>query len=254
MKQDLPRTNFWISLDVLSWEVFPEGGEHCGDRANLIDRPYQLLRHAEHKLKSSPGELDLVDVITTLKRAAFHRKAALEKIYDFKHIPVSDLQKGTLQRLAFLGIIKPMILGALIDIRDSIEHADGQPPKLDRCNEMVEYIWYFLRSTDPLVKEIVHSYAFRITDSDDPDDHWLEVGTGPSRQWKIDIRGWLPGDMISMSERNASCLVAGDYHRAKDHEGPQDENRSPEDVYVNGKVIGPREALVQFYRHYFSQV
>ncbi|MEK6786481.1 MAG: hypothetical protein AABY61_13460 [Nitrospirota bacterium] len=97
--------SFWISLEILSWDVLPEGGSRCGEKESLVDRPYHLLRHAEDKITAASNELDLIDAITTLKRAAFHRKATLEKLYELKQIPISDLPKDPLERLAFFGLI-----------------------------------------------------------------------------------------------------------------------------------------------------
>jgi hypothetical protein len=253
MKQEQGTKTYWISLDILSWETFPEGGVKYEDMSGLLRRPYHLLRHAEDKLRSTPSELDLVDVITTLKRAAFHRKGAIDKHYALKHIPISDLPKDPLERLAFFGIVKPIVLGALVDIRNSIEHSDGSPPGLERCKEMVEYVWYFLRSTDALIRSIPKTYILGTDDSDDPKCYCLNIHTGPSNDWRVETHGWLPDSMITMSERAGSCLVEGNLQRAKDHARAEGRHRSPEDAFINGKVLGPRGELVRLYRHYFSQ-
>lgn len=248
------KQTFWISLDILSWDVFPEGGSRCGETDSLVDRPYHLLRHAEDKITATSSELDLIDAITTLKRAAFHRKAALERIYELRQIPLSDSPKDPLERLAFFGLIRPMVLRTLIDIRNNIEHSDGHPPEVDRCKEMAEYIWYFLRSTDPLVREMPNLYALGTTDSDDPEAYWIEIATGPDKSWMIEARGWLPDNLVSLSEGKGWCLVEGSFKRAGEQLRPNDRDRTPNDTFIAGKVLGPRESLLQFYRHYFSQV
>lgn len=253
MKQEQQTKTYWMSLDILSWETFPECGAICEDMNSLLGHPYNLLRHAEDKLRSTPSELDLVDVITTLKRAAFHRKSAIDKHYALKHIPISGLPKDPLERLAFFGIVRPIALRTLVDIRNSIEHSDGYPPGLERCKEMVEYVWYFLRSTDPLIKSTPDMYILGTDDTDDPKGYWIDVHTGPSNDWKVETRGWLPDSMITMSEKAGSCLVEGNLERAKDHPRPENRHRSPEDAFIKGKVLGPREELVRLYRHYFSQ-
>lgn len=248
------KQSFWISLEILSWDVFPEGGSRCGEKDSLIDRPYHLLRHAEDKITPTSSELDLIDAITTLKRAAFHRKAALEKIYELRQIPLSDLPKDPLERLAFFGLIRPMVLRTLIDIRNNIEHSDGRPPGVDRCKEMAEYIWYFLRSTDPLVRLIPDMYVLGTTDSDYPEAHWVEVEMGPEKNWMVQARGWLPDKLVSLSGVEGWCLIEGSMTRAGEQLRPNDRDRNSNDAFINGKVLGPRESLLQFYRHYFSQI
>lgn len=253
MKQEQGTKTYWVSLDILSWEVFPECGAVFEDSHGLLGHPYHLLRHAEDKLRGTPSELDLVDVITTLKRAAFHRKGAIDKHYALKHLPISGLPKDPLRRLAFFGIVKPIVLDTLVDIRNSIEHSNGRPPGLERCKEMVEFVWYFLRSTDPHIRSIPDTYILGTDETDDPKGYWTHIHTGPSNNWKIETRGWLPDSMITISEKAGSCLVEGNLQRAKDLPRTKKRHRSPEDAFINGKVLGPRDELIRLYRHYFSQ-
>ena len=220
----------------------------------MVDRPYQLLRHAEDKLTASSTELDLIDAITTLKRVAFHRKTSLETIYKLRQIPVSDLPNDPLERLAVFHLIRPMILRTLIDIRNSIEHSDGRAPSVDRCKEIAELIWYFLRSTDPLVGVIRDLYLLRPMDSDEAEGYWIEVRTGPSDNWVIEVRGWLPDNFVNLACSEGWCLIEGSLTRAGEHLHPEDGKRPPKDAFIHGRVQGPRERLIQFYRQYFSQV
>jgi hypothetical protein len=245
---------FWISLDILAWETFSEAGDLCEDRQSLLRRPYELLHHAEDKLSRSPTELDLVDVITTLKRAAFHRKDSLEGLYELKRLPISGLPKDQLERLAFLGIIKPMVFRNLVDIRNCVEHQDAKPPGLARCKELAEYIWYFLRSTDRLLKETTSHYVLGDTDSEDPKSYWIEMGNGPSKDWLVTVRGWLPSSLFAVSSRDRCCTIEGTFEHAKELRRPGDKNRAPDDVFVDGRVRGPRDGLISIYQQYFSEV
>lgn len=147
-----------------------------------------------------------------------------------------------------------MVLRALIEVRNNIEHSDGRPPGVNRCKEMAEYIWYFLRATDPLVREVPDTYALGTVDSDDFEAYWVEIVTGPDKSWIIEARGWLPDNLASLSEGIGWCLVEGNLRRAGQQPCPNHRDRAPNDVFIAGKVLGPRESLLQFYRHYFSQV
>jgi hypothetical protein len=242
---------FWISQEVLQWNALSGGGRLCDDRDTLLNRPYQLPRHAEDKLTPSASELDLVDSITTLKRAAHDRKDALTKEYNLKRIPISSLPNDQLERLAFFEIIRPIVLRTLVEIRNYIEHEGARPPELIRCKEIAEYVWYFLRSTDPLLRVIIDTYNLH---SKDDEDYWIEVRTGPLHDWSIEVRGWLPQNLFSNRERHDWLALSGVVQLAKPRHGIGGEGRNSEDVYVTGRVLGPRGALVSIYRQYFSQV
>ena len=252
MKTKQQKATFWISLDMLSWDRRLEGSQLCENMGLDLVRPYQLLQHAEDKLIGKPSELDLVDIITTLKTAAFHRKASIERHYELRKIPVSDLPTDSLERLSFFGLVRPLVLRTLIDIRNHIEHSDGPPPDLTRCKEILEYVWYFLRSTDPLMREVPETYLLGTPDHDDPNGHWVEVSTGPTRKWRIEVRGWLPDKMVTKLSERGFCLVQGQLNRAKEQLQTEDARRNSEDAFIDGNIQGPREALIQVYRHYFS--
>lgn len=254
MKNQCEQTqSFWVSLDVLAWERFAEGGALCEDSLRLLRRPYELLDHVEKKLTGFPTELDLVDAVTTLKGAAFHRKDALERLYKLKHLPISDLPKDPLERLAFLGILKPMVFRNLVDVRNYVEHQDAKPPGMERGKELAEYVWYFLRSTDPLVKVIANSNLLEDPESEEPTDYWISIGNSPLKDWTIEFRGWLPSPLLSASPKRESCTIKGTFIYAKDNPKPGAKGRAFDDIYVNGKIVGPREAMVRLYRHYFSE-
>ena len=243
-----------MSLDVLTWEVFPEGATLCEDRSEMLKRPYELLHHAEQRLKGCPSGLDLVDVITTLKRAAFQRRDALEKAYKLKHLPISGLPKEPLERLAFFGIIKPIVFRNLVDVRNCVEHQDAAPPGVARCKELAEYVWYFLKSTDRLLKEETNLYLLGNPNSDDPEDYWIEIGNGPSKDWNIRAHGWLPSSLFMPSPLAGGCMIEGVFRYAREQHRQGDEKRAPDDVFVDGRVVGPKEALISIYEHYFSDV
>ena len=241
---------FWISQEIFQWHPLSGGGSICNEPDTLLRRPYRMLRHAENKLKPSATELDLIDSITTLKRAAYERKDALIKQYELKRIPISGLPHDHLERLAFLEIIRPVVLKTLVDIRNYIEHEKARPPDLERCKEIAEYVWYFLRSTDSLLKVINDFYTLYSED----DEYWIEVRTGPSHAWKIEVRGWLPKDLFSKEEQQDWVEVRGVQRLAAADQSAGSKERDHQDVYVGGQILGPTEALVTMYRQYYSQV
>jgi hypothetical protein len=88
------------------------------------ERPYSHWRHAEELLDTASNEFQRTDIITTLKRAIDVRLRALSAAYEFKRIPLADLPQGQLEQLAYLGVLRPLLIGRLIEIRNRIEHED----------------------------------------------------------------------------------------------------------------------------------
>ncbi|MDI6767615.1 MAG: hypothetical protein QME52_12410 [Bacteroidota bacterium] len=68
-------------------------------------------------------------------------------------------------------------------IRNEIEHQDAAAPSKDRCEEFLEFTWYFLRSTDKLSTNVLNTFTFEAEgDSDSP--YWINVTTGPDNEWQ----------------------------------------------------------------------
>ena len=138
--------------------------ECCGAtilQKNNIDKPLQYLRHVEYLLAQDPTNGSLIDVISNLKRAADHRVKTLGVIYKAKTLSKKLDAKGNYDVLVKVGVIKPLMLGVLKEIRNSIEHQYSDAPSVKRCKELYELVWYFLKSTNRLVQKINHPMSFK---------------------------------------------------------------------------------------------
>jgi hypothetical protein len=129
------------------------GGPECENR----QRPHEQLMHAEMRLRDAKTPYDLVDVITSLKRAVNERVAQLIASY----LPGGKkTSKGTYDDLVKLGLIRPLFSQELSVIRAKSEHQYA-PPTREECERYAEFVWYFLRSTDvptAQVPDTVHFY------------------------------------------------------------------------------------------------
>ena len=147
----------WLDPKVLAWNLSVEVSKVHSDRA--WKRPYEIWSHAENKLEEVGTELDRVDSIMNLRRCVDQRIRAINDIYDLKKIPISEKPKDILELLQYLGIMRAIMVQKLIDIRNSVEHEGAIPPSQDDCSSFLEFVWYFLRSTDRLVRQAVDSFV-----------------------------------------------------------------------------------------------
>jgi hypothetical protein len=184
---------FFLSKKILNWHAFLEGGSV---QANDWKKPYRILEHVQKILESNKSQFHLIDAITALKRSADHRIKDLNEKYRLKTINSHLRKKSMVERLSDLSIIKPLMLSKLFDIRNQLEHHDGEPPEYNKCLELLEFVWYFLRSTDylsNLVNDSLLLYSEDILDS----PYSLSLDMEIQKNWNITLRGWIQPDFFS---------------------------------------------------------
>jgi len=148
------------------------------------------------------------------------------------------------------------MLREINEIRNGIEHEDNPPPSHEDCDRMLDVCWYFLRSTDPLVRRVVCNLRLQERASDEsPYDIHMELG--PDRKWVPGIRGWLSPTLVSRYDpggwlelRARRILRLRDY-RAKFPQHVVDGRLNEKDVMVEGLVRGPEKHLYALYCSYF---
>lgn len=102
--------------------------------------------------------------------------------------------------LELLGIVRPLMFSNLLEIRNAVEHQDAPPPDKRSCQIFLEFVWYFLRSTDRILQLVSNEIHF--SRSRDETSHWLELKYGPSEGWNPTLRGWVGPDLISTDSRS----------------------------------------------------
>jgi hypothetical protein len=142
----------WLSNTVFSWIPYLDGWSTKASE-NLM-RPYTHWEHAQKLSNSETNPFVRIDIITTLKRSVDIRIRNLNDIYQFRNILFLKKTKSIIELLSQLEIIRPMMISKLNRIRNTIEHQDKAPPSHDECMELVDFTWYFLRSTDILIQHI----------------------------------------------------------------------------------------------------
>ena len=170
----------WLSPEILKWQTESDSGWPVQD--DLRSRSYEILAHAEQVPGQPTSELALVDVITSLRRAIDRRLRALNTLYSFRDIPIRDKPRDLLLLLESLGIIRSHMLQKLIDIRNAVEHEDVAPPDHEVCKVFAEFTWYFLKSTDRMLREVTSSFALNPA-GDDERYYGLGIEYGPRNNW-----------------------------------------------------------------------
>jgi len=161
----------WISNEVLNWDCYYESAEILEKARGR--RAYKIWEHAKQLIESNETEFYLADGITNLKRALNQRLQYIEELYDFKSININNKPKGYLELLEIFGVVRPFLMKQLFEIRNDIEHRDATPPSIQRCTELLDVVWYFLKSTDTLV-QLVKDYQ-RFDENKDDESHTFTI-------------------------------------------------------------------------------
>ena len=149
--------------------------------------------------------------MTNLKKSINHRLKLIEKLYNFKKIVFPEKPKGYLQLLETYNVVRPYLMNTVMEIRNRIEHDDSPPPDQKRCKELVDMVWYLLKSTDFLVTSLTDYFEFDIYDSNsNVTQYGGAVTLDHTNHENIELSGWFPQKVISMEERNVFVCICID--------------------------------------------
>lgn len=187
----------WISPEILGW--IPVHESHTCYSEDKKKRAYEIWSHAEHILSKTTNEFERVDAITTLKRSINHRLRNISLLYKFDKLKLPNTPRHLLQQLEFFGLVRPMMLRKLMDIRNAVEHKDSKAPSQNRCLELLEFTWYFLKSTDSLCTRVVDSIILHHPEEYHKNDCYC-IDSSRDQNWKFSILGWIPPQIITEKE------------------------------------------------------
>ena len=245
----------WLSPEIFKWLYFSEeGGPYPCDEVACA-RPYEYLRHAEQLLRNGTDSMSRVDAISTLKRCLNHRLRYLKDTYALDKVPLPNWPKHLLDQMTELGIVRPFLLKYLMKVRNQIEHADARPPSRPRCEELVDVLWYFLRSTDVFTKLECSRFWFQEPTSPHLWTYTVSFFVYPRRSWCIEVDGKLPSQWISTRRHPArmeiDCTTFERLERPP-HIGHRRHRWNPTVIQFKGTVLGPPQAITKLMKLYFQ--
>lgn len=229
----------WLALDYVfkntEWNIAASTVCFSGDQ----QRAYDIWERANMLVEKNESIFDLTDGITNLKRSINQRLKFIEDIYGFKKISFSSKPKGYLELLETYGIVKPYIIKTIFEIRNLIEHNDSLPPDPERCKELVDMVWYFLKSTDYLIYSVPTDFEFSMFDKNNNGTHYAGTLTLDLAEHKsIGIYGWFPQEVICSGEREnfVTMDINGIHGKEKWVNTEFHKDKLNTDLWVSGEV------------------
>lgn len=186
----------WIPNNIFSYSPFP-----CG---SIVDtqyrkRSYSIWNHANELIENAENSFHLEDGIIDLKRALNHRLKLIEELYGFKKNIPQYRNINYLEILGRLSIVRCSMLKKLLIIRNNIEHNDYSAPEKERCLELSDVVWYFLKSTDQMCNIIYNDIECINPEND---NLFFTVSPNYDAPFNIYINGVLNQKDISYSYIN----------------------------------------------------
>lgn len=255
---DMPRMNVWIAPDFLEWPAEVEYMEP--QPRGPVRRGYELWDNADEIVRQPTlTRVQRENIVLTLKRCIRQREGLLTTLYGLRSFP--GQRADALEVLESLGLVRPHMARILLAIRNEIEHEDALPPDPERCRELSEFVWYFLRSTDFFVRGRLDTVVFHMKSR----RNWREVRVDLSindKPWAVGVMARIAPSSLSLEPRadwfslvNAMVEKVGDRQRrwAKASSQPK-ATLSPgaEDMFTSGDLRGPFDQFVPLFRTFFA--
>ncbi|MGH3862480.1 hypothetical protein [Actinokineospora sp.] len=175
-----------IHLDpiFLTWDQDAGSSEPSGGRPTR--RSYEMWRLA----KSKTG----LDTVLWLNRAVNLRMRLLTQRYNMRSI-LRDPPPQDTEILARIGIIRPQMQRTLAELHRALESSPVPP---EHCAELVDAVWYFLRSTDTLMNVQRTDMAFAHEQTNRDGYVSFEFGQYFTKQSpSVAVWGILPLELVS---------------------------------------------------------
>ncbi len=204
--------DIWLSYEIFDWDGTIQSSIYLDE--DKWRRSYEIWNRASFLIEKNESQFDLIDGISNLKRSLNQRLLLIEDLYHFKSINFKNKPKGYLELLQCFDLVRPYIMKTLLYIRNDIEHNDTNPPEQSRCKELVDVVWYFLKSTDSYVQIMNYDFIFKLYNNKNEETHyWFSGELDYKNHENVTLSGWFPERIISNEERIGHFLIkVNDYH------------------------------------------
>jgi hypothetical protein len=251
----------WLNPTILTWNAEPAAERKKED---LWRRPYEMWSHAESLLQTDASKFQRTDALTTLKRTVDRRVQQLHIFLNLKNLPIANKPSGNLELLEYVGLLRPMMLQHLIEIRNAVEHKDAPPPTVKELNTFLDFVWYFMRSTDNALRHPLDKFHMQPGDLDEISPYSFEVTLSPNTNWIPKINGYVEPDMLSAEAKKGWLVV--NVRRTETRKQMMNRLRryffemagglgkKPDDIHLVCEVRGPKEAVLHLIRISFQLI
>lgn len=212
--------NYFISQEIFNWYNFSSTQRYNGEN---IKECYDYLNHAESLIADFKDKFHIQDAIRNLKIVVDKRIKQIERIYDFKsYFPKQHI----LETYKELGIVKGFVIRKLFTIRNNIEHNELEYSDAEQCQDLLDTIWYFLKSTDELV--YTANTGIELSEDDIEDEEiWIEIDVDEPKMKVAKIRGKV----------NKDFLLKKIFENAIEIENIEIEEVDEKRVYFTGNIV-----------------
>jgi hypothetical protein len=234
-----PAWEEWYAL-AEAWTLLDE---------DTASRAYKLWKFAADLNDRSIDDVGRGTVVQKLWNAVDHRIRSLHEVYRLSVVKsLLGLPKATasLDTLHHLGVVRPLILKNLKDVRNRVEHQDRSAPDAIECSNLVDSVWYFLRSTDYLVVQKLSTYTLqsgRAVQGQPDREEFVSVRV--SADWSMSMYGWFREEDITADATASEFSIMMKLDR-------QPERLGTGDVFLSGSVTRASTGFQRLVRDYFA--
>lgn len=227
--------NYFISQEIFNWHNLSSTQRYNSEN---IQECYDYLNHAESLIVDFKDKFHIQDAIRNLKIVVDKRIKQIERIYNFKsYFPKQHI----LETYKELGIVKGFVIKKLFTIRNDIEHNELDYSDTEQCHDLLDTVWYFLKSTD----EIVYTANTGIEIAEDEDveneETWVGIDVDSSEMKVAEIRGRVNKDFLSKES----------FENAIEIENIEIKEVAEGRVYFSGNIVLTNEAKILIAKNIF---
>jgi len=229
----------YISAEILDWNFSLYKTKLR--KKHKFNQPYELLEHAETLLQFDDANFDHVKCFDKIQSAIQQRADMIYKKYFIEALHYDGKPDGYFNVLQDCGFIKPRMNEKLAQLISQKEQHNVSLLSKEQYGELLETVWYFLKSTDGFLYHKIDNIILRPNASQNiSDKYWLELEIKHSIQ-DISFRGWVPKNFLSNESTENSLNLSratfesGDKWSKADPGGHK--NKTKDDVLIYAHLL-----------------
>lgn len=225
--------SIWINDCILKWYINGSVGTPSDEN---IQECYDYFNYAESLIDNFDDKFHIQDCIKNLKYVVDKRIKQIERIYNFKSYAPNE---HILETYKMLGIVKGFVIKKLFTIRNNIEHNELEYTDKEQCHDLLDTVWYFLKSTDNLVYQ-ADTENTMYSDLDN-ENEWISINVKEPKIIDAYIKGRISKDLISYDHKS-------DFFRIDDADIFYEDNNL---IYIRGKFVLTNNIKIMLAKKFF---